>query len=277
MADRMARDDARKSGGGRNPSASAPDGSSRMAYGGKTVYGATVGMLMLETSFPRIPGDLGHAPTWPVPVLFKVVSGATPERLNDQRESKLLDLFVKAGKELVAQGADGLTTSCGFLSLYQDRLKAECGVPVAASSLLQVPLVEALLPPGKRCGVVTISRNILRPEHLEAAGCAPDTPVQGCEAGEEFVHIARRPVDVLDVAKAEADVLNAGAELVRRHPEVGAIVMECTNMPPYAAALRNHVGLPVFNIYTLVSWFQAGLRPRQFGHPSSAPLPFRER
>ena len=115
------------------------------AYGGKAVYGASVGMLLLETRFPRIPGDGGNAATWPFPVLWRVVSGATPDRVVRDRGGVVED-FVAAGRELVALGADGITTNCGFLVLHQERLARECGVPVAASSLLQVPWVERLLP-----------------------------------------------------------------------------------------------------------------------------------
>src|ERR1700730_17738163 len=116
------------------------------AHGGKTVYGACVGILMLETRFPRIPGDIGHAATWPFPVLYKVVRGATAERVTTARANDgstgLLDAFLAAGAELGQDGPDGITTSCGFLSIYQRELAEYCGVPVAASSLIQIPLVE---------------------------------------------------------------------------------------------------------------------------------------
>ena len=247
-----------------------PSSGARIAHGGKSVYGARIGVLMLDTDFPRVPGDVGNAETWPFPVLFKVVRGATPQKAVDQRSPEALDAFIAAGKELVADGAEGLTTSCGFLTLYQKELSAACGVPVAASSLLQVPLVDRLLPPGKRAGILTINARRITPEHLSAAGIAPDTPLMGCEHGVEFHVFTQRRDGVLDCALAERDILEAGAELVRRHPEVGAIVMECTNMPPYAAALSAHVGLPVYTIYSFLLWFQAGLAPRNFGPPGSS-------
>jgi hypothetical protein len=155
------------------------------AYGGKTVYGACVGILMLETHFPRIPGDIGHAATWPFPVLYKVVRGATAERVTTakrgDRSTGLLDAFIDAGRQLVRDGADGLTTSCGFLSIYQQEIAEHCGVPVAASSLMQIPLVERLLPPGKRVGVLTFAASRLSAEHLKAAGASPETPIVGME------------------------------------------------------------------------------------------------
>ena len=78
-------------------------------------------------------------------------------------------------------------------------------------------------------------------------------------------------------AAAEQDILDAGAELVRRNPDVGAIVLECTNMAPYARALSEHVGMPVHDIYSFVTWFHAGISPRDFGHPASGTRPWRER
>ena len=233
------------------------------AYGGKAVYGASVGMLLLETRFPRIPGDGGNAATWPFPVLWRVVSGATPDRVVRDRSGGVED-FVAAGRELVALGADGITTNCGFLVLYQERLARECGVPVAASSLLQVPWVERLLPPGRRVGVVTVEAKSLTPRHLECAGARPDTPVEGTEGGAELTRVLLGDQLELDVDRAREDVLAAARRLVERNRDVGAIVLECTNMPPYAADVSRATGLPVHDFHSFVCWFQAGLRPRTF-------------
>ena len=118
----------------------------QIAWGGKTLYGASVGILMLETRFPRIPGDMGNAETWPFPVLYKVVPGASPRRVVCEKAEGLLDGFLAAAAELVRLGADGITTTCGFLSLYQKEIAANVGVPVATSSLMQVPFIERVLP-----------------------------------------------------------------------------------------------------------------------------------
>ena len=233
------------------------------AHGGKAIYGASVGMLLLETRFPRIPGDGGNAATWPFPVLWRVVSGATPDRVVRDRGGVVED-FVAAGRELVALGADGITTNCGFLVLYQDRLAKECGAPMAASSLLQVPWVERLLPPGRRVGVVTVEADSLTPRHLECAGARADTPVEGTEGGAELTRVLLGDELELDVDRAREDVVAAARRLVERNRDVGAIVLECTNMPPYAADVSRATGLPVHDFHSFVCWFQAGLRPRAF-------------
>ena len=239
----------------------------RIAYGGKTLYRASVGILMLETRFPRIPGDMGNAETWPFPVLYKVVPGASPRRVVCERAEGLLDEFLAAAAELVRLGADGITTTCGFLSLYQCEIAAHVGVPVATSSLMQIPFIQRVLPPGKRVGVLTVSAANLTGEHLRAAGADPETPVVGTDDGSEFSRVMINDEERLDVAAAERDILAAGEMLVASHEGIGAVLLECTNMVPYARALSQRLRLPVFSIYTFVTWFQSGLIPRAFGHP----------
>lgn len=233
--------------------------------GGKALYGAAVGILMLEARFPRIPGDMGNALTWPFPVHYRIVRDATPDRAVRQGASGLLDAFVAAGRELVADGVDGITTNCGFLSLFQRDLQAALQVPVAASSLMQVPLVDRLLPPGKRAGILTISAGSLTGAHLAAAGCPADTPVMGTEGGREFTRAILDNEEALDVEAARADNVEAAKVLLARNPEVGAIVLECTNMVPYAADIRAATGVPVYSIESFVTWFHSGLVPRR--HP----------
>lgn len=234
--------------------------------GGKTVYGAAVGILMLETRFPRIPGDIGNAGTWPFPVLYKVVRGASPDHVVRRGAQGLAGRFVDAAHELVTDGADGITTNCGFLVLFQDQLAAAVGVPVASSSLMQVPMVQSLLPPDRRVGVLTISRASLTPEHLRASGVPADTPIVGTESGREFSRAILDDEPALDIELARADLIDAAAQLIQDCPETGAIVLECTNMVPFAPDLRHAFGLPVYSIYSFVSWFQAGLLPRIFDH-----------
>ncbi|MFL5252219.1 MAG: aspartate/glutamate racemase family protein [Rhodopila sp.] len=244
-----------------------------IATGGKAIYGAPLGILMLDARFPRIPGDMGNAGTWPFPVLYRVVKGASPRRVVLDAAEGLLEAFLEAAAELVDQGAEAITTNCGFLSLFQRELAAHVRVPVATSGLIQVPWVQAMLPPGQRVGVITVSAKSLTPRHLAAVGVAADTPVVGTEDGTEFfrVLILGEKQD-LDVALAAQDILNAGRTLMQRHPKVGAVVLECTNMPPYAHALRQALGVPVYDIYSLITWFHAGLRPRAFETPVNRPI-----
>lgn len=243
-----------------------------IATGGKQVYGAPVGILMLQAQFPRVLGDMGNAETWPFPVLYRVVDGASPDLVVRNGADGMIDPFIAAGRDLIGQGAEAITTNCGFLSLFQADLAAALGVPVLTSALMQVPLVRSLLPPGRSVGLITISAETLSPEHLRCAGCPADMPVVGTDQGKEFTRVILGDEERLDMTLAEADLLSAADALVRAHPDIGAIVLECTNMPPYQAAVQAHTGLPVFSMVDAVCWLQAGLRPRRWhNHASGGP------
>jgi Asp/Glu/hydantoin racemase len=232
--------------------------------GGKTVYGASVGILMLETQFPRIPGDMGNAMTWPFPVQYRVVRGASPDRIMRGDPHALLDGFVEAGRDLIAMGCDGITTNCGFLSLVQSELHAALGVPVATSSLMQVPMVQAMLPPGRKPVILTISKATLTPDHLSAAGVPPSTPVYGTDTGCAFTRDILGDAAEIDFEACRQDMLDAADAIVAGEPDAGAIVLECTNMVPYAADIRRLTGLPVYSIYNYVLWVQQSRAPARF-------------
>ena len=232
--------------------------------GGKTVFGASVGILMLNTRFPRIPGDIGNAATWPFPVHYKVIPAATPDNVVRGNASPLLGAFIDAGRELLELGCDGIATNCGFLVPFQTEMSRALGVPVASSSLLQAPLIRMSLPADQTLGILTISSETLTTAHLDAAGIPHDTPVGGTGAGSHFTTRVLGDADEIDFDQARADNVNAALRLVHDNPNIGAILLECTNMVPYAADIRRATGRPVFSIYTYLLWFQAGLLPRRF-------------
>ena len=134
-----------------------------------------LGMLMLETRFPRPVGDVGNPASFDFLVRYAVVTGASPQRVVHQRADGLMQVFIAAGRGLGAQGCIGITTTCGFLVLFQRALAEALEVPVMTSSLMQIAALEAALPPGQRVGVVTIAAQSLEADHLQAAGARPDT------------------------------------------------------------------------------------------------------
>ncbi|MCY6379473.1 aspartate/glutamate racemase family protein [Hoeflea prorocentri] len=244
-----------------------------LEYGGKTVYGANIGIMMLETQFPRIHGDIANAYTWPFPVQYRIVRGATPDKVVRKDPLALIDDFIAAAKDLVAAGCDGLTTNCGFLALIQDKVSEAVPVPVATSSLMQIPLVQHMLPRGQRVGVITISKTNLSRAHLEAANAPLDTPIVGTDNGRAFSHGILDDQPSIDFADCRLDLLDAAQELVSEYDNIGAIVLECTNMTPYAADIRKLTGLPVYSIYSFVRWFHQGLVPDRFDLRLDDPRP----
>jgi len=236
--------------------------------GGQNIFGFSVGILMLDTRFPRIPGDMGNASTFPFPVLYHRVRGASPDRVVRQGQQELLPAFIEGARALEREGVRAVTTNCGFLAKFQSEVAAAVSIPVFTSSLMLVPLVHRMLPPQKAVGIMTVDASSLRPEHYTGAGITKDIPtvVAGMETEKEFTRVMLDNELELDVEAARQEHLTVARCLVEAHPEIGAIVLECTNMPPYRADIQAATGLPVFDITTLVRMVHdavsQGLPPR---------------
>lgn len=216
-----------------------------------------LGILMLDTRFPRPPGDVGNPQTYAragIPVRFLTVEGASPQRVVQQADPALLPPFLEAARVLERAGACMLSTSCGFLAAHHAALARAVAVPVLTSSLLQVARL-------RRPGIVTIDAASLTPAVLEGAGVPAGTPVQGVAPGCEFQRCILGNETAMDLAQAEDDVVTAALQLVRKHPDLGDIVLECTNMPPYRDAVARATGRPVHDIETLLLAQWAALAP----------------
>jgi len=200
---------------------------------------------MLETRFPRVLGDIGNPASFAMPVRHRVVMGASPQRVVREGDPALLQPFIDAARALVDDGAAAITTSCGFLVTFQAALQAALQVPVWTSSLLALPSLDTP-------GVITVDAESLGAAHLQAAGAAPDTPISGLEAGCHLQRTLLEDRPTLDALRAEADAAQAARALMRQHPQVRSVVLECTNLPPYADAIGRATGRPVVHLLSLV-------------------------
>jgi hypothetical protein len=209
-----------------------------------------LGILMLDTQFPRPLGDVGHPDTFGVSVHMERIRGAFPDKVVTSakrlRKEQLLPSFQGLVRNMQARGVKAITTSCGFLVLLQKELQAVAKIPVVTSSLLQLP---ALLAQQSQVGVLTISSAHLGQDHLRAAGVSverlQDVLVQGVGQGTEFVSKILGNQPSMDLLQAEKDVLAAALALKARAPHLTTLVLECTNMPPYKAAIEEATGWQV--------------------------------
>jgi hypothetical protein len=223
-----------------------------------------MGILMLNTTFPRIPGDIGNATTFSFPVVYKIIEQATAFTVVEQGGKDLLAPFIEGARELAARGVRAITTSCGFLAVFQKELAAAVEAPVFTSSLIQARLIYPMLSPRQKIGIITANAAALGERHFAGAGIA-DIPkaVIGLERSR-FAEMFFAGSNTLDEIEAEADIVEAAQKLVRDNGDIGAIVLECTNMPPYAAAVHEATGLPVFDVVTLINYVYAALEPRRY-------------
>ena len=238
--------------------------------GGRTTYGMAIGVLMLDTVFPRIPGDIGNAATWRYPVCYHIVKGASTHRIMAKEpDSKLIDPFIQGARELAKMGVKLITTSCGFLGPFQPYLAEAVNIPVVTTSLIQVPTVSAMIGKHKKTAILVEKAYMMTENHFQGAGwSSKDIPVvvHGMPEDAYFptVFIGNSPE--ADIDRLEADMKKLGQSLIKKHPDIGAVVCECTNFVPFNHALQEIVEMPVFNIVTLVhSVCDATIRQRFTG------------
>ncbi len=213
-----------------------------------------IGILMLETTFPRIRGDIGNPQTFPFPVLYQTVDGASPQKIVIEADAGLIDGFIDAGLSLVEKGVKAITTSCGFLALFHRELINALPVPVFTSSLLQVHLANSVIRSDQKIGIITANKKSLTDEHLAGVGIQNyPLAIVGMEDAREFSAVFIGGKASLDERVCQNEMLSAANQLMRVHPDIGAIVLECTNMPPYADKVRQATGLPVFDVVTMVN------------------------
>lgn len=216
---------------------------------------APIGILCLDTHFAKPPGHIRCAGSLPFPVRKAVVRGTTIAELLERPSLAFFAPFLEAARRLEAEGCAAITGSCGFMALFQRELAEQVTVPVFASSLIQIPLMHRMSGMRGRVGVITARASALTPAHFAAVGAA-DTPiaVAGMEDQPEFSAVILRGERVeIDEATLATELVGVGERLRRDHPDVGSIVLECTDLPPYAHHLQRALDLPVADLTTLAT------------------------
>lgn len=221
--------------------------------GGQNICGASIGVLCLESYFPKPPGHIKNPSSLPFPVLYEMIDGVTVPALLNNPSPDLLAPFIEGAQRLEAEGVRAITGSCGFLALFQKELAATVSVPVFASSLIQVPLAYHMTGAHAPVGVLTADASALTAKHFEGVGAAEiPVAVQGLENTSEFAEVILRNTRTrMDTDLIEAEVIEAALSLKHQNPDIRSLVLECTDLPPYAARIQDELKLPVFDLTTL--------------------------
>ncbi|PSN82452.1 hypothetical protein B9Q11_04300 [Candidatus Marsarchaeota G2 archaeon ECH_B_SAG-F08] len=213
----------------------------------------TLGVIKLDTRFPRVLGDAGNPKSYPCAVRIKTVKGATVDKvLSENLEERLVNSFVKAAKSLEAQRVVGITTTCGFLVRLQNKLTRVVEKPVLSSSLLQLPLILSILPKRKIVCVITA-------DSTKLALNKKRVHVVGMQNMKEFKSAILGNSSTLNTKKLKEEVVAVAKRALRKNKNIGCFLLECTNLSPYAKAIKRATGLPVFDHNTMVRWFLSAL------------------
>jgi hypothetical protein len=233
-----------------------------------------IGILVTDAIITRPPGDVGNPATYPFPVLYRRVPCASLDRIIEKEDPELLPPILDAARELVRKGAAAITSTCGFMILYQPKLARELSVPVFLSSLLQLPFIRGILNPDDQIGIITANAGHLTSRHLRLAGLEDigAVKISGLENQPAFREAIFSGSGGFDPEAIQKEVVGAARELIRKNPRVKSILLECSNLPPYASAVQKEIHLPVFDFNTMIHHVYHALRqdPYPSGPPSSA-------
>jgi len=230
----------------------------------RRAYGMGLGVILLDDVYPGFPGDVRNASAFPFPIQYDVVEGVDIHALVVEHDkSRCLEPLLLAARRLERMGCRAIAAECGYFAWFQREVAASVKVPVFMSSLLQVPFAQQLIGADRLVGILVARAGYLADHHLESVGVRIGTNyvIEGAMDGlrcEEFDHLwtggLRTDPPSADYDKAEAEFVAVGAEFFRKHPAMGAMVLECTGMPPFARALQRVIDIPVFSWGTLLDY-----------------------
>lgn len=221
-----------------------------------------IGMLSWEdgeqslAELGTIPGNIVHKETFRYPIKLFGIKGANYRTVVEHPNNEVLARMIEAAKAMELAGIKAITTDCGFNAIFQKKLASAVAIPVFSSSLLQLPMIYQMLGQGQQIGIITADKKHLTKAHLEGAGISSAIPVciMGMENTEEFAKARDAAPGVkVDARKFIQEIVDVAKKLVKENQKVGAIVLECTDLPPASAAIRKILGLPVFDIVTLMN------------------------
>ncbi len=240
-------------------------------------YGMGLGIMVLDDAYPGFPGDVRNASGFPYPIQYQIVEGVDNRKLVwDQDKTPCREPILRAAKELERLGCRAVAAECGYFAYFQKDVAGYVDVPVFMSSLLQVPFIQQVIGPEKYVGIVCAQKRFLTKTHLRNVGIDPDSHILMAGAQDEYYCTEfdnlwdpekrpDRPEVYYD--KAEDQMVRTCADFVRVNPAIGAIMLECTGMQPFARAVQRAVDLPVFSWGTLLDYaFSVVAHRDYYGH-----------
>ena len=227
-------------------------------------YGMGLGIIILDDVYPGFPGDVRNASAYPFPIQFEIAEKVDIRALVvEEDKSTCLEPIQRAAKKLERMGCRAIAAECGYFAFFQKEIAKCVDVPVFMSSLLQIPWAQQIVGPDKVVGILVAEKMYLTDAHLSAVDVeiGSNYVIAGAEDDyhcPEFEHLwsqsNRTDPPGADYEKAAVDFVAAGVDFCQRHPNMGAMVLECTGFPPFARALQREIDIPLFSWGTLLDF-----------------------
>ena len=239
--------------------------------GGKQYYGEAIGIALFDgRRYPILPGDVANASTYDYPVRLKVIEGLfdTPTPWDKNRAVPAdIQKIIDAVKSLEDDGVRAVVTACGFFSVVQEVLADAVNIPVFTSPLMMVPQIVRMIRSDRSVCIITASERLLVSDYLTAVGIASDMPVHivGMEASTEFyaTHMGGTQT-TLDVDLQTRELVEIARNAVIQFPDIGALLLECSQLPTFAADIQDVVNLPVFDYIGFIDMIYCSVVQRRY-------------
>ncbi len=244
---------------------------------GQKAYGMGLGIMLLDDVYPGFPGDVRNASAYPFPIQYEIISDVDIKKLVvDQNKILCLPPIIKAAQKLEKLGCRAIVGECGYFAYFQREVSASVKVPVFMSSLLQVGLAQQVIGSNQVVGILMANSTYLTDHHLESVGVriGSNYVIGGAlDDGrcQEFDHLwtsgLRTTPPAANYSKAEAEFLSVAIDFYKKHPKMGAMVLECTGFPPFARSLQRVIDIPIFSWGTLLDYAYSVVVHRDYyGH-----------
>jgi hypothetical protein len=233
---------------------------------GRRVGGASIGVIQIPANLPMAPGNMGNASTFKFPVLYELLDVDPYKVFSAKAHAEVPEGIIQAGKKLEMQGCRAIMGNCGFFGNYQTEVASKLKIPFYSSSLLQAPMILNGIGSDQKLGILTASRpNLEKAPALKKCGVTDRSRVviYGLENGPEW-NIILTEKGRYNLKRFEHELVALAREMVNKHPEVSAILLECTEMPSHAFAIQDAVRLPVWDFTTMMNWIHLGNVRRPF-------------
>lgn len=233
---------------------------------GQVAYGYPIGMLCAQWNIPFVPGDLNNASTFSFPMRYLEVDGVSGADVLRGDGETFTQLLIEGARQLEAEGVRAITGNCGFMAVCQAEVAAAVDVPVFISSLLQVPMLTTLLGGHRRLGILAANSSALTPAVLGGAGIADldRIVIGGLEQKPHFRDVILEETGTLDLGLMTGEVVETAVELKDANPDLGAYLLECSDLPVYSAAIREATNLPVFDWASYIEYVERATNPQTY-------------
>lgn len=225
----------------------------------KINLGFSLGALVMKSWVPKPCGHISNASNYDFPIYFQVVENSNTKAIHGGAQSIIPDIL-EAEKKCEDMGCKSIFTSCGYFGHFQRTIANHSSVPVYLSAVCLIPFIFRIMPKDWELGIICYNKDKLTTHLLEECGVTPAMRARCHVAdviGQPELSCIIKDQGHYNIDNGKNDVVNVARKLVSENINIGAILLECTDLPPHSYAIQEALGLPVFDSTTMIKFIHS--------------------